>query len=156
MLNLIKKNFKQALLAFIFSGITIGSLSFLSLNTQYGLFIVGSFGATMVLVFGYPESPFSQPKNIFFGHFSYIIGWYFNFTIFTDRSIFTNCNCGRSCNIRNDITWCDSPSSRRKSNSYNSWYFFLPFSFKSNYFWFRYNYNICSYFKSSNFKKKLS
>ena len=59
MLNLIKKNFKQALLAFIFSGITIGSLSFLSLNTHYGLFVVGSFGATMVLVFGYPESPFS-------------------------------------------------------------------------------------------------
>ena len=42
MLNLIKKNFKQALFAFIFSGITIGSLSFLSLNTQYGLFVVGS------------------------------------------------------------------------------------------------------------------
>ncbi|MEI8065008.1 MAG: HPP family protein [Pseudomonadota bacterium] len=70
MLNLIKKNFKQALLAFVFSGITIGSLSFLSLNTPYGLFVVGSFGATMVLVFGYPESPFSQPKNIFFGHFT--------------------------------------------------------------------------------------
>ena len=23
----------------------------------------------MVLLFGYPESPFAQPKNIFFGHF---------------------------------------------------------------------------------------
>jgi len=23
----------------------------------------------MVLVFGYPESPFAQPKNVFFGHF---------------------------------------------------------------------------------------
>ena len=23
----------------------------------------------MVLLFGYPESPFAQPKNVFFGHF---------------------------------------------------------------------------------------
>lgn len=68
MIDLIKKNFKQASFALIFSAITIGSLSFLSLKTPYGLFIVGSFGATMVLVFGYPESPFSQPKNVFFGH----------------------------------------------------------------------------------------
>ncbi len=30
--------------------------------------ILGSFGASCVLVFGFPELPFSQPRNIFFGH----------------------------------------------------------------------------------------
>jgi CBS-domain-containing membrane protein len=32
------------------------------------LFLAGSFGSSMVLLFGYPESPFAQPKNVFFGH----------------------------------------------------------------------------------------
>ena len=48
--------------------ITIASLSFLSFETPYGLFLAGSFGSSMVLLFGYPESPFAQPKNVFFGH----------------------------------------------------------------------------------------
>ncbi|MBC3871057.1 HPP family protein [Undibacterium oligocarboniphilum] len=30
--------------------------------------VLGSFGASCVLVFGYPDSPFSQPRNVFFGH----------------------------------------------------------------------------------------
>ena len=37
-------------------------------KTTFGLFLVASFGSTMVLLYGYPESPFAQPKNIFFGH----------------------------------------------------------------------------------------
>ena len=69
MINIIKENFKRALLALIFSILTIGTLSFLSFETTYGLFLAGSFGSSMVLLFGYPESPFAQPKNVFFGHF---------------------------------------------------------------------------------------
>ena len=68
MINTIKENFNRALFALIFSIITIGTLSFLSFETPYGLFLVGSFGSSMVLLFGYPESPFAQPKNVFFGH----------------------------------------------------------------------------------------
>lgn len=30
--------------------------------------ILGSFGATCVLVFGYPDVPFSQPRNVIAGH----------------------------------------------------------------------------------------
>jgi CBS-domain-containing membrane protein len=30
--------------------------------------ILGSFGATCVLVFGFPESPFSQPRSVIGGH----------------------------------------------------------------------------------------
>jgi CBS-domain-containing membrane protein len=31
-------------------------------------FVLGSFGATCVLAFGYPDVPFSQPRNIVLGH----------------------------------------------------------------------------------------
>ena len=68
MINTIKENFNRALFALIFSIITIGTLSFLEFETPYGLFLAGSFGSSMVLLFGYPESPFAQPKNVFFGH----------------------------------------------------------------------------------------
>lgn len=30
--------------------------------------VLGSFGATCVLVFGFPESPFSQPRSVLGGH----------------------------------------------------------------------------------------
>jgi CBS-domain-containing membrane protein len=30
--------------------------------------VLGSFGATCVLVFGYPDVPFSQPRNVVVGH----------------------------------------------------------------------------------------
>ena len=49
--------------------LTIFLLCFLSSEINDSIFLIGSFGATMVLLFGVPESPFSQPKNIFFGHF---------------------------------------------------------------------------------------
>ena len=52
----------------MFSTITIAALTFLTYKTQYGLFLIASFGSSMVLLYGYPESPFAQPKNIFFGH----------------------------------------------------------------------------------------
>ena len=68
MINTIKENFNRALYDLIFSIITICTLSFLEFETPYGLFLAGSFGSSMVLLFGYPESPFAQPKNVFFGH----------------------------------------------------------------------------------------
>ncbi len=30
--------------------------------------VLGSFGASCVLVFGFPDVPFSQPRNVVFGH----------------------------------------------------------------------------------------
>ena len=59
---------KKAIIAGVFSIITIGFLTLLTYKTEFGLFLVASFGSTMVLLYGYPESPFAQPKNIFFGH----------------------------------------------------------------------------------------
>ena len=63
-----KENIIKSLLAGLFSIITIGALTYLTYKTTFGLFLVASFGSTMVLLYGYPESPFAQPKNIFFGH----------------------------------------------------------------------------------------
>ena len=61
-------NIKQSFLAGLFSIITIGILTVLTYKTEFGLFLIASFGSSMVLLYGYPESPFAQPKNIFFGH----------------------------------------------------------------------------------------
>ena len=63
-----KLKLKKAFYALIFTIITIGLLSFLTYKTNLGIFLLASFGSTMVLLFGYTESPFAKPKNIFFGH----------------------------------------------------------------------------------------
>ena len=63
-----KENLVKSFIAALFSAITIAMLTFLTYKTQYGVFLIASFGSSMVLLFGYPESPFAQPKNIFFGH----------------------------------------------------------------------------------------
>ena len=63
-----KNEFTQSLLAGLFSAITIGALTLLTYKTELGVFLIASFGSSMVLLYGYPENPFAQPKNIFFGH----------------------------------------------------------------------------------------
>ena len=61
-------NLKQSFIAGLFSIITIGILTLLTYKTEFGIFLIASFGSSMVLLYGYPESPFAQPKNVFFGH----------------------------------------------------------------------------------------
>ena len=63
-----QENLIKGLFAGLFSTITIAALTLLTYKTQYGLFLTASFGSSMVILYGYPESPFAQPKNIFFGH----------------------------------------------------------------------------------------
>ena len=63
-----KKILNQSIISAIFSTITIGFLTLLTYKTEFGIFLIASFGSSMVLLYGYPESPFAQPKNIFFGH----------------------------------------------------------------------------------------
>ena len=69
MININKNNFFKAFLVGLFSSITIGALTILTYKTSLGLFLVTSFGSSMVLLYGFPESSFAQPKNVFFGHF---------------------------------------------------------------------------------------
>ena len=63
-----KDNYKKSFFAAFFSFITIGVLTLLTYKTTFGMFLIASFGSSMVLIYGYPESPFAQPKNVFFGH----------------------------------------------------------------------------------------
>jgi len=68
MIKITKPLLKKALIAGFFSTLTIGVLTILTYKSTLGYFIAGSFGSSMVLLFGFPESPFAQPKNVFFGH----------------------------------------------------------------------------------------
>ena len=75
-------NIKQSLFAGIFSIITIGILTILTYKTELGIFLIASFGSSMVLLYGYSESPFAQPKNVFFGHLlTAIVGMLFLYLI---------------------------------------------------------------------------
>ena len=75
-------NLKQSFLAGLFSIITIGILTFLTYKTEFGIFLLASFGSSMVLIYGYPESPFAQPKNVFFGHLvTAVVGLFFLYLI---------------------------------------------------------------------------
>ena len=68
MIKITKPIIQKALIAGFFSAFTIGVLTVLTYKSTLGYFLAGSFGSSMVLLFGFPESPFAQPKNVFFGH----------------------------------------------------------------------------------------
>ena len=75
-------NLKQSFIAGLFSIVTIGILTLLTYKTEFGIFLVASFGSSMVLLYGYPESPFAQPKNVFFGHLvTAVVGMFFLYLI---------------------------------------------------------------------------
>ena len=75
-------NIKKSFFAGVFSAFTIGILTILTYKTGFGIFLIASFGSSMVLLYGYPESPFAQPKNIFFGHLlTAVVGMIFLYLI---------------------------------------------------------------------------
>lgn len=64
-------DFKEHFWAFVGSFIGLGLISYLHFEvlTKYDLtLLVGSFGATCVLIYGAIGSPLAQPKNLFVGH----------------------------------------------------------------------------------------
>ena len=68
MIKITKPILQKALIAGFFSAFTIGVFTVLTYISSLGYFLAGSFGSSMVLLYGFPESPFAQPKNVFFGH----------------------------------------------------------------------------------------
>ena len=73
-----KKEIIKSFLAGFYSCITIGILTLLTYKTDLGVFLIASFGSSMVVLYGYPESPFAQPKNVFFGHvLTSVVGMFF-------------------------------------------------------------------------------
>ncbi|WP_418178699.1 HPP family protein [Aliarcobacter lanthieri] len=70
-------NLKEVIFAFIGSFIAISTIGYLT-KTYDNLLIMGSFGASCVLLFGFPKVSFSQPRNVIFGHFiSSFVGLFF-------------------------------------------------------------------------------
>ena len=84
------------LLGGVGAGVTITILAYITFQsilsgTNYGLWLAASFGSSVVVVFGYPENEFAQPKNVLFGHLlCALVGIIFVtlFKISQDRSIF--------------------------------------------------------------------
>lgn len=58
---------KAVLLAWLGGFMAIAAVALLS-DAFSTILVLGSFGASCVLVFGYPDAPFSQPRNVVFGH----------------------------------------------------------------------------------------
>ena len=70
-------NSKAVLLAWLGAFIAISAVALLSSQLSY-LLILGSFGASCVVLFAYPDVPFSQPRNVILGHlFSSLTGLIF-------------------------------------------------------------------------------
>lgn len=71
-------DFKEHLWSFIGAFVGIGLIAFIQshiLTKQENIFLIGSFGATSVLVYGAIQSPLAQPRNLIGGHvISAIIG----------------------------------------------------------------------------------
>ena len=72
-----KSSLNEIIFAFIGSFIAIALIGYFT-KTYDNLLIMGSFGASCVLLFAFPKSPFSQPRNVILGHFiSSLIGLLF-------------------------------------------------------------------------------
>ena len=56
----------EPLLAGLFASIIIGILSFLSLETSTGFWLMFSFGSSTLIVLVFHNSEFAQPANVFF------------------------------------------------------------------------------------------
>ena len=84
------------LLGGIGAGVTISILAYITYQSalagsNYGLWLAASFGSSVVVVFGYPNNEFAQPKNVILGHLlCTLVGIIFvtMFKITQDRSIF--------------------------------------------------------------------
>ena len=84
------------LLGGIGAAVTIIILAYITFEsilagTNYGLWLAASFGSSVVVVFGYPQNEFSQPKNVLFGHLlCAFVGIVFViiFKITQDRTVF--------------------------------------------------------------------
>lgn len=69
-----KPDLKPIILAGLGGTLAIGIIAWLAQSLETAL-VLGSFGASCVLIFGFPDSPFSQPRNVIGGHFiSSLIG----------------------------------------------------------------------------------
>ena len=103
MIKITKPIMQKALIAGFFSAFTIGVLTVLTYKSTLGYFLAGSFGSSMVLLFGFPESPFAQPKNVFFGHLlTGLVGIIFK-KLYISTDLYKYCTCSRCWCFFNDF-----------------------------------------------------
>jgi CBS-domain-containing membrane protein len=103
MIKITKPILQKALIAGFFSAFTIGVLTVLTYKSTLGYFLAGSFGSSMVLLFGFPESPFAQPKNVFFGHLlTALVGSNFC-KLYTFTNLYKYCTCSGCWCFFNDF-----------------------------------------------------
>jgi len=62
-----KTSYREIAFAWLGGFIAIALIGYAT-QTYDNLLVMGSFGASCVLLFGYPKSPFSQPRNVILGH----------------------------------------------------------------------------------------
>ncbi len=62
------KNIILSILAGIGACVAIGILAYFNFSFKEMALLMAPFGATTVLVFGVPDSPLAQPKNVILGH----------------------------------------------------------------------------------------
>ncbi|MBP5972515.1 HPP family protein [Brasilonema sp. CT11] len=63
-----KHSARAIIFAWLGGFLAISAVVLLSHTLSVAL-VLGSFGASCVLVFGFPDAPFSQPRNVVVGHF---------------------------------------------------------------------------------------
>ena len=69
-----RPSLKSVALAWLGGFIAIATVAIMTDQLAIAL-VLGSFGASCVLVFGFPDVPFAQPRNVILGHFlSSLIG----------------------------------------------------------------------------------
>jgi CBS-domain-containing membrane protein len=59
---------REILYSWVFSFMGIAALGVLGVLSHHYVFVIGSFGASAVLIYGAPRSPLSQPRNFVGGH----------------------------------------------------------------------------------------
>ena len=70
MIKITKPLLQKAIIAGFFSTLTIGVLTLLTYKSTLGYFLAGSFGSSMVLLFGFPDSPLlTAAVGVFFVNF---------------------------------------------------------------------------------------
>lgn len=60
-------SYRQILMCWLGSFLSIATLTYLSIHTNYPL-IAAPFGATAVILYAIPESPLAQPRNVILGN----------------------------------------------------------------------------------------
>lgn len=71
-------NYKEKFWSFLGSFLGLGTIAFIQsfyFHDQDNFFLIGSFGASSVLIYGVIQSPLAQPRNLIGGHLlSAVIG----------------------------------------------------------------------------------